>query len=484
MIFVSGWRLFLDIYIIEMRKLVNVQYKEIEDNLLYFEGFTNAAYNEKANDITHYPMFSNMEHHYLEVVKTPGIPELRWSRVNNENYQIFLGVGRGYKVREDKFFYNMFNKIIYKSTFKNENNINVLDELVLDGVNASDYREIVSFGGVIKNIQKDSGAFNGIAFSENVFYVRDRFRFYYKHEGLYYGAFQGSSKYNFKDKARVDCIFSNLSQFYVYVAESLIKCTVTGDITKGVMVPYVVFKHRDEVFGNRNIKKIRSLSSLKYSVSPSRIYSSVKVGYEKQRYELGNNGNDEFNFTNVYTTGITLNDNVLALVSPFRADSYGFEELARKRGKETSSSDSDQQVFAVLCYEKEGQYLLDRDYQIDGAYSGTVFNAGYAPVYMINANIKYLSSFADKLTFTSSDGCSDIVIDGQKVSDSIILDKSDRLFGVGNIQFMTDNYLIPNWENTVVEIEWDGRVYTGYLNSLECDTFGKEAFNYELIESV
>ena len=99
------------------------------------------------------------------------------------------------------------------------------------------------------------------------------------------------------------------------VGTSLMKCTLKENVNEGEKVPYVVFKHRDEVFGSTNLKTIHSISEPEYSVDSSRIYSEIEIGYEKQDYDLGNNGNDEFNFSTTYTTGVTLNNSKLSLIS-------------------------------------------------------------------------------------------------------------------------------------------------------------------------
>ena len=66
------------------------------------------------------------------------------------------------------------------------------------------------------------------------------------------------------------------------VGTSLMKCTLKENVNEGEKVPYVVFKHRDEVFGSTNLKTIHSISEPEYSVDSSRIYSEIEIGYEKQ----------------------------------------------------------------------------------------------------------------------------------------------------------------------------------------------------------
>lgn len=95
----------------------------------------------------------------------------------------------------------------------------------------------------------------------------------------------------------------------------------------------VFFKHRDKLFSDNNVKDLNSsFSSFEYKVDSSRIYSLVRVGYDKQDYE-SMNGRDEFRFTTEYTTGIDITDNVLELISPYRADVYGIEFLSQKKYK-------------------------------------------------------------------------------------------------------------------------------------------------------
>lgn len=60
------------------------------------------------------------------------------------------------------------------------------------------------------------------------------------------------------------------------------------------------------------------------------------------------NGRDEFRFTTEYTTGIDITDNVLELISPYRADVYGIEFLSQKRGQDTTDSESDNDVFLFV----------------------------------------------------------------------------------------------------------------------------------------
>lgn len=206
----------------------------------------------------------------------------------------------------------------------------------------------------------------------------------------------------------------------------------------------VTFVHRDTLFQDTEIKDLQdSTSDLEYNVNAGLVYSGVKVGYDKQDYDSVN-GRDEFRFTNEYTTGITLTDNVLELVSPYRADAYGMEFLAEKRGEDTTDSDSDNDIFFVGASLDGEKYKLVRDgYTISGVISpSTMFNAMYSQRFMIEANARYIGAFANALEFTSSDGNSDVTINGVSERSSIVL--GNKLFTVGELSVKTGDLEIPS----------------------------------------
>ena len=77
-----------------------------------------------------------------------------------------------------------------------------------------------------------------------------------------------------------------------------------------------------------------------------------------------------------------------------------------ERGDKTSDTRSDKDVFFV-CAKKNPvakSYEFVRDgYKINGVVSPeTMYNSMYSPMSMIHANARYIGSFADMLSFTSS----------------------------------------------------------------------------------
>lgn len=241
----------------------------------------------------------------------------------------------------------------------------------------------------------------------------------------------------------------------------------------------VTFVHRDSLFQDVQIKDFTENSrEFEYSVNSSLIYSGIKVGYDKQDYDSVN-GRDEFHFTNEYLTGITLTDNVLDLISPYRADAYGIEFLAAKRGEDTTDSKSDNDIFFVGAELSGDKYELIR-IPISGVISpDTMFNAMYSQHHMIKANEKFIGAFTDRLEFASSEGNSDVVIDGVSEKADILI--SERSFTVGELSFETGDTEIPSDLSGYVVVTNGGKTYKGYLSNVSYNLGRSEAVKYTLI---
>lgn len=252
----------------------------------------------------------------------------------------------------------------------------------------------------------------------------------------------------------------------------------------------VRFVHRDMLFQNKVVKEIENTRDFEYSVNSSLIYSRVRVGYDKQDYESVN-GKDEFRFTNEYTTGIELTDNSLELISPYRADAYGIEFLVQKRGENTTDDTSDNDVFFVNAkvrtimtgngaLETDTYDLVRSGYTVSGVISpDTMFNVAYAPRFMINANKRLVGASIDNLNFASSEGNSEVVIDGVPESADISLSK--RLFTAGKVSFQTGDLNIPTDFSGLVTFIKNGEEYKGYIENVSVNYGRAEAVKYSLI---
>lgn len=228
----------------------------------------------------------------------------------------------------------------------------------------------------------------------------------------------------------------------------------------------VTFVHRDSNFTNEIGVEFEEVNEFQYEVNDNLIYSLVRVGYEKKDYDSVN-GRDEFRWTTDFITGISINDNKLELISPYRADSYGIEFLAHKRGEDTTDNSSDSDVFFV-CAELDvdkAKYLLVRSgYELSGVIdSESMFNAMYSNQSILHANRRFLGISISKLKFTSSLGNSDVVINGVCERDDFTIDKADRLFTVGEISFCSTIDTGGNDLPKIGKIIKDGVKYEAYL---------------------
>lgn len=248
----------------------------------------------------------------------------------------------------------------------------------------------------------------------------------------------------------------------------------------------VQFVHRDTLFDASVIKEFDvEHTDFTYSVDENLIYSSVRVGYDKQDYD-SINGRDEFRFTAEFVTGIDVTDNKLELISPYRSDAYGIEFLAQKRGKNTTDNESDNDVFFVgaedrlitpsgICYR-----LIRMGWDIDGVLSpDTMFNVMFNQRSMLAANSKYIGISADKLEFTSSDGNSDVVINGTALKDDFII--PEKLATCGKVSFNTYDGTMPSPVNGIITLVKDGYVYKVFLSEADRQIERFDGLKYELI---
>ena len=229
----------------------------------------------------------------------------------------------------------------------------------------------------------------------------------------------------------------------------------------------VTFRHRGKYFSDDVVKKIDDLSDYEMKVNSALVYSRIRIGFDKQDYDTAN-GKDEFRFTNEYTTGVTMTDNSLEMISPYRADAYGIEFLADKIGEDTTDNESDTDLFMVgVKSDSSGlKYILNRDYLMGGVLSpDTMFNAMFSPSSMVLANEAYIGSSVEMLTFASSDGNSDVGIDGMGESRDIILSK--RMFTVAEVEFETSDVELPEDLTGIVEFEHQGKVIQGYYQQAD-----------------
>lgn len=165
----------------------------------------------------------------------------------------------------------------------------------------------------------------------------------------------GEDMRNFND-AKVNTSFNDFAKFM----------EVCYGFTYTITDNLIRFGRREDLFNRDIVKRVENYSDVHFSQDISLIYSTIEVGYSKQEYENAE-GNNEFNATFQYTTGLSQTDNKLELICPYRADGYGFEfnvqEIENEKTDNTFSLNeedaerTDNDIFVIAVEEKNDNYI-------------------------------------------------------------------------------------------------------------------------------
>lgn len=244
----------------------------------------------------------------------------------------------------------------------------------------------------------------------------------------------------------------------------------------------IEFKHRNKVFSsNTEIVEIEDAKDFEYKTESSVLYSSVVVGYEKKDYDSVN-GRDEFNFNSSYTTGYNINGKKLELKSPFRADSYGIEFLVEKRNQDTTDNSSDKDVFFVSGVEKGGYIQTNRTPKIENSITDSLFNGEFSPMRCVFVNAEYISlmAYSMVLSFASTEGNSNIVIDNIGMSEDLWLEDCEMLTA-GELKFTCANQQIPKDLNCLIRVKSKDFIYEGFIRQVSFMLARPETVEYTIM---
>lgn len=251
----------------------------------------------------------------------------------------------------------------------------------------------------------------------------------------------------------------------------------------------VRFRHMNDSFVNET-KELDHVSNMELSVDESLIYSGVEIGFDKQDYDEIN-GRDEFHFKSSFSTGLDIKDNILSLISPYRADCYGLEFLANERDEESKDTDSDNDIFIVHARKDGDRLVLVREANGGGIYAvtgvlfpDTIFNALYSPRNMLLVNKYRLDICTDYLSFTASDGNSSISIGGVSETLPISLPVNDRRIRIDKVSLETPGLSpFPGNYRGKLSFSYAGRSYEGWVSEIT-EKIGKyQTASYSLILS-
>lgn len=244
----------------------------------------------------------------------------------------------------------------------------------------------------------------------------------------------------------------------------------------------IEFKHRNDIFSNNaEVVEIHGAREFEYKIESSVLYSSVIVGYEKKDYDSVN-GRDEFNFNSTYTTGYNINGKKLELKSPFRADSYGIEFLVEKRNQDTTDNSSDKDIFFVRGVEKGGYFQTNRTPKIENSITDSLFNGEFSPMHCAGINRDYISlmAYSMVLKFASTEGNSNIVIDGVGMSDDLWLEDCEMLTA-GELKFTCSDQSIPKDMNCLIRVKSKDFIYEGYIRQVSFMLARPETVEYTIM---
>jgi hypothetical protein len=338
----------------------------------------------------------------------------------------------------------------------------------------------------------EEGSYDGEVDTDNIIFISATYaRFVYRDGDKYYSNWPGWEDYNNPDTNHpyTDKLYwfsrrdkTKLYKFDEYSDSVFLYPTATDYTPDNYLLDRqtVYFVHRSELLSaDADVRVFEHCRDLSYSVDSSVIYSSVNIGYDSVDYD-SINGRDEFNFNNTYTTGCTVSDKELSLISKYRADCYGIEFAVQQQGEDTTDSSSDKDVFFVLCKKTDENLVPDKSMAIEGALSDTLFNGAFSPMACVKANAEYIGMQAAslELKFASSEGNSDIVIDGVAMSGDITIDTPLATPGV--IEFTTDEVDLPD-ANVLMEVKSDGVVYRGFLQEVDLKYAKTEVAKYKII---
>ena len=251
----------------------------------------------------------------------------------------------------------------------------------------------------------------------------------------------------------------------------------------------VRFRHMNDFFVNET-KELDHVSNMELSVDESLIYSGVDIGFDKQDYDEIN-GRDEFHFKSSFSTGLDIKDNILSLISPYRADCYGLEFLANEREEESKDTDSDNDIFIVHARKDGDRLVMVREenggaiYAVTGVlFPDTIFNASYSPRNMLLVNKERLGICTDYLSFTASDGNSSISIGGVPETQPISLSVYDRRIRIDKVSVETPGLSpFPGNYRGKLSFSYAGRSYEGWVGEIT-EKIGKpQTTTYSLILS-
>lgn len=241
----------------------------------------------------------------------------------------------------------------------------------------------------------------------------------------------------------------------------------------------LIFRKREKSFRNDLVALElgeNECADLKELVNTEYLFTGVKIGYEKKEYE-NSNGRYEFNGEHNYSTDLTVIENVLQLISPYRADCYGIEFLAQEREKTTTDNKSDKDIFLVnvkngISYYETVENIFSGNCPKDietGTSKDTIFNGNLNPFYLLKLNESLIGISVENLQFTSSDSNAEVIINNQRIDSDYDIPEGKGLFEPVIYDIASRNiHNLPLGDdrNGIIRFAYKGEVYGGFIDEI------------------
>lgn len=145
---------------------------------------------------------------------------------------------------------------------------------------------------------------------------------------------------------------------------------ISGGVGFGVEDDICIFESRKDWFANIQAVYVGEIKEFSLNVYKDFLFNSIKVGYEDFEYEQ-EYGREEVNSTQTYVGPMTKTEKNLNLISKYRADQLGIEELRitpTEENENQTDNRSDNDVFMIKIQESEtgGIYKVEgkENYQV------------------------------------------------------------------------------------------------------------------------
>ena len=246
----------------------------------------------------------------------------------------------------------------------------------------------------------------------------------------------------------------------------------------------LTFLPRDNLYQKGEIIDLSESEVSDLAISPATdvLYSSVKAGCEKEDYDNEYLNGIEINAEFQYTTGLTNIDQELDLVSPYRADAIGIQNLYRSFKEPTIADrqDADSDIFAVVLNNNGTTYMGSYIEAYDQLTGGTIslFNALLSGPYIVKNNESLIGMSTEKLIFSSTSGNKNGSIDGISIDADRTLSKKlftpiIYSFKEGSLDFPSYDWFNALTSVRLIVVTWHGKQLRGFVKNI-ARTLGNE----------